>query len=196
MKFKIVKFYLTRYLYYKFKFKNLGFKSYLINLLRIDGMKNIEIGDRVIIRDQTWLAALAITNHDSVRLKIGNGTALGHFNHIYATKEINIGNHVLIADKVYISDNLHEFEDIHKPIIQQGIKQISTVHIGDGSWIGENVVILGATIGKNSIVGANSVVKGTFPDYCVIVGSPAFIVKRYDIQSKQWRKTDRLGNFE
>ena len=53
----------------------------------------------------------------------------------------------------------------------------------------------GTILGKQCIVGANSVVRGTFPDYCVIVGAPARIVKRYDEPSKQWRKTDSKGKF-
>jgi acetyltransferase-like isoleucine patch superfamily enzyme len=45
------------------------------------------------------------------------------------------------------------------------------------------------------VVGANAVVRGKFPDYCVIVGIPAKIVKRYDFVTKQWKKTDAKGNF-
>ena len=64
----------------------------------------------------------------------------------------------------------------------------STITIGDGSWIGTNVTILaGAYIGKNCVVAAGSVVKGKFPDYCVIGGVPARILKKYYSEEDIWR---------
>ena len=63
------------------------------------------------------------------------------------------------------------------------------VVIGENTWVGENVVILpGSSIGKGCVIGANSVVKGVFPDYCIIAGSPAKIVKRYSFDKKVWEK--------
>ena len=54
------------------------------------------------------------------------------------------------------------------------------VTIGDGSWIGAGAVVLpGAQIGKHVAIGANSVVTGVIPDYCVAVGSPARVIKQY-----------------
>lgn len=53
----------------------------------------------------------------------------------------------------------------------------------------------GTVLGKQCIVGANSVVRGDFPDYCVIVGAPARVVKRYDPQREGWYKTDNKGMF-
>ena len=74
--------------------------------------------------------------------------------------------------------------------------QIEPVSIGDKTWIGDNVCILpGTRIGRGSVVGANSVVRGVFPDYCVIVGAPARIVKRYDPVRKGWYRTDPRGEF-
>ena len=68
--------------------------------------------------------------------------------------------------------------------------------IGENCFIGFGVAIQAGTIlGKQCIVGSNSVVRGTFPDYCVIVGAPARIVKRYNPETKLWQKTDKEGNF-
>ena len=54
------------------------------------------------------------------------------------------------------------------------------VSIGDGSWLGAGVVVLpGSQIGKHVAVGANSVVTGILPDYCVAVGTPARVIKQY-----------------
>lgn len=53
-------------------------------------------------------------------------------------------------------------------------------------WIGEGVCIIGAKIGKNVVVGANAVVTKDIPDYCVVVGQPARIIKRYNLQKQIW----------
>jgi acetyltransferase-like isoleucine patch superfamily enzyme len=171
---------------FKSRFFTFGYNSSIIFPLNISGMKNIKIGNNVYVSYKTWLAAVPIKKSDDCELIIGNGSCIGNFNHIYATKSIIIGNNVLTADKVYISDNLHSYEDISIPIIFQSIKQVSTVYIGDGSWLGENVCVIGATIGKNCVIGANSVVLNDIPDFSVAVGSPAKVVKKYCFDSKEW----------
>ena len=156
--------------------------------LRIDGSKNIFIGNYCIIEYKTWLAANPLTDAQECALVIMDGCTIGHFNHIYATGKIVIEKNVLTADRVYISDNLHGYEDITKPIKEQRIKQNGQVVIGAGSWLGENVCVLGASIGRNCVIGANSVVTHDIPDYCVAVGIPAKVIKKYDFINKKWIK--------
>lgn len=182
-------------LIFKSRFKKFGFKSSIFYPLSIDGIRNISIGNNVVVQYKTWLAAVPLTGASSCNLIIGDGTCLGHFNHIYATHSIIIGQNVLTADKVYISDNLHNYDDISIPIIKQPIKQVSSVVIGNGSWLGENVCVIGAKIGENCVIGANSVVTKDIPDYSVAVGVPAKIIKRYCIEEKVWKKTDERGNW-
>ena len=67
--------------------------------------------------------------------------------------------------------------------------------IGRDSWRGENVCVLGAKIGRHCVIGANSVVTKDIPDYCIAVGIPARIIKRYCFDSQTWRRTDEQGNF-
>jgi acetyltransferase-like isoleucine patch superfamily enzyme len=186
---------LFRILYKKY-FKEFGEKSSIIFPLKINGMSNISIGKNVTIAYKTWLAAIPHTGAKECVLDIGDGTVIGNFNHIYSTKKITIGKKVLTADKVYISDNLHGYEDINKPIIEQPVKQIGEVTIGDGTWIGENVCIIGANIGLNCVIGANSVVTNNIPDYSVAVGVPAIIKKRYCSEKNIWKKTNPDGTFK
>lgn len=54
---------------------------------------------------------------------------------------------------------------------------------------------MGTILGEQCIVGANAVVRGIFPDYCVIVGVPAKIIKRYNPSTKSWQKTNSKGIF-
>lgn len=175
-------------LFYRKYFRNFGKNSCILFPLKISGAQNISIGDNVYIACKVWLSAEIISNEDDCELIIGSGTNLGNFNHIYASKKIFIGKKVLTADKVYISDNLHCFEDINIPIIDQPLRQLAEVEIGDGSWIGENVCIIGAKIGRNCVIGSNSVVTKDIPDYSVAVGSPAKVIKTYSHESKKWIK--------
>ncbi|MCR5226135.1 MAG: hypothetical protein K6E27_02830 [Eubacterium sp.] len=119
---------------------------------------------------------------------INDSTTIGHFSHIVAVHSVTIGKSVLIADRVFISDCSHRYEDVSIPIIKQDIKKLAPVSIGEGSWIGENVCICGASIGKHCVIGANSVVTTDIPDYCVAVGSPAKIVKKFDFEKNEWVK--------
>ena len=68
--------------------------------------------------------------------------------------------------------------DINTPIKEQDISIVSPVVIGEGSWLGENVCVCGASIGKHCVIGANSVVTNDIPDYCVAVGAPARVIKK------------------
>lgn len=181
--------------YYHLLMGNFGWKSYIHKPLKINGRKNIYIGDKVIIEYKTWLAAVPLTGASNCKLEIHDGAIIGHFNHIYATKSIIIEKNVLTADKVYISDNLHQYNICNIPIKDQPIIQKGEVVIGEGSWLGENVCILGAKIGKHCVVGSNSVVTKDIPDYCVVVGIPAKIIKRYDFDTQTWRKTNSEGKF-
>ena len=173
---------------YPFQFKRFGKKSRIDKPLRIEGKQYMEIEDHVYVQPYTWLACQPLTGCKNPVLKFGKGCTIGHFNHIYATEGIVLEDYVLTADKVYISDNLHSFEDPQTPIIQQPIRQIHPVRIGEGSWLGENVCVIGASIGKHCTIGANSVVTHDIPDYSVAVGVPAKVIKQYNFETQQWEK--------
>jgi acetyltransferase-like isoleucine patch superfamily enzyme len=121
-------------------------------------------------------------------LSIGDGTYIGRNAHIVALKRIRIGKSVLMGDNVYIADNYHRFDRIDLPFKDQGLGFKSEVEIGNGTWLGENVCVISSKIGKQCIVGANSVVLNDVPDYCMVAGSPARIIKKYDHSTKSWEK--------
>ena len=68
-----------------------------------------------------------------------------------------------------------------------------SVEVGDGSWLGENVCILSASVGRNSVIGANSVVTRDIPDFCVAVGAPALIIRHYNHKSRTWENGPPAG---
>lgn len=176
-------------------FRSFGRRARLVAPLGIEGIGNISIGDDVYVAHKVLLAAVPHTGAGKCTLEIGSGTSLGSFNHIYATERISIGENVLTANNVYISDNVHGYEDTTVPVKQQSVKQKNLVTIGDGAWLGQNVCVVGASVGKNSVIGANSVVTRDIPDYAVAVGAPARIIRRFDPAAQLWRATNAAGEF-
>lgn len=86
-----------------------------------------------------------------------------------------------MARYVYISDHSHAHASVKEAIKDQGIAKVSPVRICEGAWLGQSVVVCpGVTIGRNAVVGANSVVKHDVPDFCVAAGAPAKVIRRVD----------------
>lgn len=177
-------FLITRF-FYKTQFGGIGNNSIIFKPLQLKNVKSIFIESNVDIYHHAWIMCLSRKNST---IRISDGTNIGHFSHIISFRSVTIERNVLIADKVFISDCTHQYNDIDVPIIRQDVKALSPVIIGEGSWIGENVSICGASIGKHCVIGANSVVISDIPDYCIAVGSPAKIVKKYDFDKKEWLK--------
>lgn len=173
---------------YAISFCKIGKRSIIYKPLQIDGRRSISIDNDVYIAQNAWLMG---NNKKKNSLRIQLGTTIGHFVHLIASESVTIEKNVLIADKVFISDSSHNYEDIEKPIKQQGIKISAPVIIGEGSWIGENVCVCGASIGKHCVIGANSVVTSDIPDYCIAVGSPARVIKHYDFSKSEWVKVNK-----
>ena len=129
----------------------------------------------------------------SAKIEIGRNMMASHNLHIGALESVIIGDDVLIASGVYISDHNHgkysgEFQSspFEKPVSRQLFS--SPVKIGNNVWIGERVCILpGVSIGHGVIVGAGSVVTKNLPDFVIAAGSPAKIIKRFDKTNKIWR---------
>lgn len=118
------------------------------------------------------------------KIKIGDNVTLRPGSMLHADPRENgagiiIEDKVLIGSSVHIYVDTHKFDETHRPIFDQGFYPSKEVRLLEGCWIGANAVILpGITIGKNSIVGASSVVTKDIPDFCVAVGNPAKVIKR------------------
>lgn len=174
------------------KFHSIGKGAIVFSPLQLDNTSSISIGTGVFISEGGWL--MGKKNCNGCTLSIGEKTVIGHMAHIVGLSGVNIGKSVLMADKVFISDCTHEYEDITRPIGEQTVKTIKKISIGDEAWIGENVCVLGASVGKHSVIGSNSVVTKDIPDYSVASGIPARVIKQYDFDQKCWVKVKRGEN--
>jgi acetyltransferase-like isoleucine patch superfamily enzyme len=174
-------------------FGHYGHDVYIQPGVRIVRPKYIFIGDHVTIGKDTDIyvhPSLPTTRREYI-IWIGNHVHIGSHNILGARKGIVLEDHVLIGPHTMIGDHSHHYENIDIPIKLQAATEGGTVRIERESWIGANVFILpNVTIGRHSVVGANSVVNQNIPPYSVAVGAPARVIKQYDFERKIWVKVN------
>lgn len=166
-----------------------GKNTYIAKGVKILRPRRIELGKNVSIRSYATVICVSA----KAQIVLESGVDIGMFSRITAALKIHLGRNVLLGPNVFISDHNHKYVDILQPVTSQGIEvpdlvqKAGEVYIGDETWIGTNVVIVGAAyIGKHCIIGANSVVTHNIPDYSVAVGNPCNVIKKYDFLNKQW----------
>lgn len=164
---------------------------------QINGKSNINIGKNFYAGKFLRLEAFLLYNDQEFnpRLIIKDNVIINDFVHIGCVNYIEIGNNVLMASKVYITDHNHgNYNNFSQsnPNISPSKRYIDNekkVIIEDNVWLGESVSILpNVRIGKGSIIGANSVVCKDIPEYCIAVGSPAKVIKKFNFETLTWEK--------
>lgn len=111
----------------------------------------------------------------SSKLTIGNFSGIGE--NAYIQGEVHIGDYVMMAKNVKIFTRNHNFSRMDIPMSQQGTQKEKPVLIGNDVWIGDGVMLLpGTHVGNGVVIGGGAVVRGTVPDYAIIIGNPAQII--------------------
>lgn len=154
--------------------------------IKAQGLNNISIGVNFISGKN--LRIQAISSYFDFKytpiIEIGNDVTINPNCQIVAINKIVIGDNVLIASNVFISDHSHgeiNFEDIATPPALRKLASKGPVYIEDNVWIGQNVSILSnIKIGRNSIIGANSVITKNVPAYSIAVGNPAKVLRQIE----------------
>ncbi|MGO5416736.1 acyltransferase [Collinsella sp. LCP19S3_B11] len=162
------------------------------------------VGERVYIGTHVHIvngASLAIGNDVQIRpfcdlFAGGGGIVLGNRCDIGTRCRLDgnivLGQAVLLGPDNYISSEDHRYADVSIPVMDQGTyaprrNGHSDLRIGEGSWVGAHCSIVGDVhIGKHCVIGSNSVVTHDVPDYCVVAGAPARIIKCWDSSTLSW----------
>lgn len=160
-----------------------GHNFFIMSPCNLHGGRYITVGDNFDCMGRLRLEAYDC--HNGVRFEpkiiIGDNVGINFDCHIACINKIQIGNGVLIASKVFITDHFHgeiTYGGISLPPAHRKLFSRGPVIIQDNVWVGEGVVIMpGVTIGRNSIIGANAVVTRDVPDNVVVGGNPARIIK-------------------
>ncbi|MEB0261272.1 MULTISPECIES: acyltransferase [unclassified Mucilaginibacter] len=146
--------------------------------LDIFPFNHFKLGAYSVIED------FAVINNGVGDIIIGEHTGIGLSNILIGP--VTLGNYVTLAQHIVLSGLNHGFEDVTVSTRLQKVvtKQIT---VCDDVWIGANSVITaGVTIGKHSVIGAGSVVTKDIPEYCVAVGNPAKVIKKYNFETATW----------
>jgi lipopolysaccharide O-acetyltransferase len=170
------------------------------------GSRFIRFGANLYAHRHLWLEALPSykDQHFQPSIEIGDDVSISERVHISSIEHIHIGHRVLIGSGVYIGDHQHGTyngaEQSHPDTApaSRSLGSGGPVLIGDDVWIGDNTVIVGpVSIGRGSIIGANSVVRRNIPEHTVAAGAPARPIKRFNEMTHQWETIDlNSGNSE
>lgn len=142
----------------------------------------IHLGEHCIVAEQVTLTAGLMPGLDlgpDPILRLGNGVVLGRGSHVIADTTVTIGDDCYFGPYVYVTSTNHSYDDPQQPVGKQW-PRMEPVEIGPGCWIGTGAVILpGARLGRNVVVAAGAVVRGTVPDHAVVAGAPARVVRSW-----------------
>lgn len=138
-----------------------------------------EIGDAVFLGNQTFLQG----RHDG-RCAIGAHTWIGPQSY-FDCRDLEVGEYVGWGPGAKVLGSEHTGDPIDVPIIQTDLV-IKPVRVGNWADIGVNAVLLpGVTVGQGAVVGAGAVVTADVPDYAIVAGVPAKLLRyRKDPQQK------------
>lgn len=165
-------------------FAEFGAHSAIAPPVRLAGVHRIAVGRGVWIGAGSWLQTIG--EGEGVAIVLGDGFNASGAVVLSAAQSLTIGANVLFARNVYVADHSHAFGEAERAVIDQGIDRVAPVEIGEGAWLGQNVVVgPGVRIGRGAVIGANSVVLDDVPDRAVAVGAPARVVRRLDPTATQ-----------
>ena len=168
-------------------FQSFGINSFISYPYTLNGSDRISIGANTCILGNSRLQNFGDNSNNLIQ--IGNHCYICFYFTILNASKVKIGDNVLIASHVLITSENHSIDpESDIPYMDQPLES-KPVEIGDCCWVGEKVCVLpGVKIGKKCVIGAGSVVTKSIPDYCIAVGNPAKVVKKYNFETHQWEK--------
>jgi acetyltransferase-like isoleucine patch superfamily enzyme len=142
------------------------------NVLEMLRTGRLTIGPHAVFEPGVWLTS------EAGRIAIGAGALLNLNVMVAAMERVEIGEHCMLANGCLVTDANHRFDDPERPVPWQGFTTKGPTVLGDNVWLGANVVVTsGVTIGRRSVIGANSVVIDDIPPYSIAAGAPATVLK-------------------
>ena len=150
----------------------------------------ISIGNCVSLRKDAWLSVATEDPTGEPVIVLEDNCHIGYGSILSAKNRIHLERDVLVGQQVIIVDHNHAYDDITVPVVKQGITEGGRIRIGQGTWVGRGAAIMcprgELNIGRGCVIAVNSVVTRSIPDYCVVFGSPATIIRQYDPQTRTW----------
>lgn len=157
---------------------------------RIEGARHIVIGARSRINSNGWLSVVESygTQTFTPHLTIGDDVQIGRYVCITCAFRIDIEDGCLFSEHVYVSDHAHGVDPAKGAPARQDLVGKGPVRVGACSFIGYRACLLpGVQLGRHCVVGANAVVTHSFPDYSMVAGSPARLIKVFSLSERAWK---------
>ncbi|MBM3514865.1 MAG: glycosyltransferase [Alphaproteobacteria bacterium] len=150
------------------------------------GTGSLKIGAGSVVGDGSWLNVCIRDNQP--RMVIGESVLVGRRAVLSSGTYLEIGAYTIFGPNVYVSSAEHEYVGNHlKPILNCGVRDLGRLVVEENCWLGMNAVVDGnLTVGRGSVVGANSVLRRSIPPFSIAVGAPARVVRMLNPVTEQW----------
>lgn len=146
----------------------------LVDCAATDG---IHLGRNFKLGAHSRMIASGALSDLGIGIRIGDNVGIGEFAYIGGAGGVIIGADTIVGQYFSVHPENHNFEDQGRPIREQGVTRIG-IEIGDSCWIGAKVTVTdGVKVGRHCVIAAGSVVTRSFPDYSVIGGVPARLIR-------------------
>ncbi|OAB63855.1 hypothetical protein AY599_18605 [Leptolyngbya valderiana BDU 20041] len=164
---------------------SLGRGAYLHHTSQFVRPSRIAIGANVTLFRGARIEAVGAGQTPQVVL--GERVSIQRDVHIGACQSVEILDGTVFGSGVYVTDHDHDYRDPKRGYFGTGELLAAPVRIGPKVWVGERAIILkGVTIGEGAIIGAGALVNRDVPPYCIAVGVPARVIRRFDFERGQW----------
>jgi acetyltransferase-like isoleucine patch superfamily enzyme len=167
-----------------------GPHSFIDPTAQVLGWKQVYIGHHTVIGEYTWIN---VNQRDSTEqvVAIGDNCFIARRNFFSAGTRIKIGDYCLTGPDCHFLGADHDFSSPFAPYAATGVKPEGVIEVGPNCWFGSSVIVMkDVRIGFGSVLGAGALITRDIPPCSVVVGSPARVVKRFDMRQKVWVKAE------
>ena len=173
-----------------FRQRNVGPRSFIDPTAQVLGWQQVRIGHHTIVGENSWINVNQRDQSEPAVI-IGNNCFLGRRNFLTAGVTITIGDYCLTGPDCHFLGADHDSSSPFTPFSISGVPANGVIEVGTNCWFGSSVIVLkNVRIGFGSILGAGALVTRDCPPFSMMVGSPARIIKRFNMRRKEWVKVE------
>lgn len=173
-----------------FRRRHVGEHSYIDETVQVLGWKQVRIGHHTIIGESTWIN---VNQRDglSPAVIIGDNCFIARRNFFSTGARIAIGDYCLTGPDCHFIGAGHDFSSPLTPVALREVKPDGVMEVGANCWFGSSVIVMkNVHIGFGCVLGAGAVITRSCPPFSLLVGSPARVIKRFDVQKQAWVRSE------